>query len=103
MAKKSTASFQHLLIAAEEGIPFVHHMGKAAVDKVVAGKVAVDKVVVGIHSHRDLDMLVVVVHMDERAGVGTAAARLDCYIIPFSLACATLAPEKAYPTQNIQE
>ena len=99
MTKKSTASFQHLLIAAaEEGIPFAHHMGKAAVDKVVAGKVAVDKVVAGkvvagkvavdmlvvgkvaadIHSHKDLDMLVVVVHMDERAGVGTAAARLDC-------------------------
>ncbi len=80
MAKKSTASFQHLLIAAaEEGILFAHHMGKAAVDKVVvdkvvAGKVVVDKVVVGkvvvgkvaadIHSHRDLDKLVVVVHMD---------------------------------------
>jgi hypothetical protein len=68
-----------VIAAAEEGIPVAHHMGEAAVDraavdklvvgKAVVDKVAVDKLVVGkvaadIHSHRDLDMLVVVVHMD---------------------------------------
>ena len=58
-----------VIAAAEEGIPVAHHMGEAAVDKLVVGKAAVDKLVVDkaaadIHSHRDLDKLVVVVHMD---------------------------------------
>ncbi len=68
-----------VIAAAEEGIPVAHHMVEAAVDKLVVdkaavGKLVVDKAAVGkaavgkvaadIHSHRDLDMLVVVVHMD---------------------------------------
>jgi hypothetical protein len=73
-----------VIAAAEEGIPVAHHMVEAAVDKLVVDKLVVDKAAVGklvvgkaavgkaavgkaaadIHSHRDLDMLVVVVHMD---------------------------------------
>jgi hypothetical protein len=68
-----------VIAAAEEGIPVAHHMVEAAVDKLVVDKAAVDTAAVGklvvdkaavgkvaadIHSHRDLDMLVVVVHMD---------------------------------------
>ena len=86
---RSVSAQGPLIAAAEEGIPVAHHMGTAAVgtaavDRIVVGKVAVDRIVVGtaavgtaavyrivvgkiaadIHSHRDLDMLVVVVHRD---------------------------------------
>ena len=61
---RSVSAQGPLIAAAEEGIPVAHHMGTAAVGTAAVDRIVVGKIAADIHSHRDLDMLVVVVHRD---------------------------------------